>query len=170
MKLAKWMRRLGWLCFLLVWIPFGIIMFKGPLSIAMNGPERVGENMSNDFFGQMGIWIGLSVGLGILSSILIFGSVIVNAISNRRTISTGQDAEAKILAIRDTGTRINDNPVLNFSLEVRPPGQPNFIAETSQKISFLYLSNFQPGKILKVKYVPGTDRVAIIGVKQEGDT
>lgn len=167
MKLAKLMKRLGWLCFLLVWIPFAVIMFKGPLSIAMNGAESVGENMADDFFGEMGIWIGLSVGLAVLSSVLIFGSVVVNAITNRRTISTGLDAEARIIDVRDSGTRINDNPVLNFTLEVRPPGHPVFVAETSQKISFIYVSNFQPGKILKVRYVPGTDRVAIIGVKEE---
>lgn len=165
MKLAKIMRKLGWLCFLLSWIPFGMIMFKGPLSIAMNGPEQVAESMSADFFGGMGIWIGLSTGLIILMAVLFVGSFIVGGTSNHRVISKGQDAEAKILALNDTGTRINDNPVVNFSLEVHPIGQPAFIAEANQTVSILYLPSYQPGKIVNVKYVPGTDKVAIVGVK-----
>ncbi len=166
MKLAKLMKKLGWLCFLLMWIPFGIIMYKGPLSIALNGPESIAENMSGgDFFSGMGIWIAVMVGMIILSSVLMVGSLIVGGIANRRVIATGQDAEAKILALRDTGTRINDNPVVNFSLEIHPVGQPAFVAEASQTVSVLHLPSFQPGKLVNVKYVPGTDKVAIVGAK-----
>lgn len=165
MKIAKILKKLGWLCFLLLWIPFGILMFKGPLSIALNGPESVAENMGGDFFGSMGIWIGLIAFFAIMSGVFMVGSIIVGGISNRRVIAKGLDAEAKILQLKDTGTRIKDNPVVNFSLEVHPQGQPAFIAEASQTISMLYLPSFQPGKIVHVKYVPGTDQVAIVGAK-----
>ena len=140
-------------------------MFKGPLSIALNGPESAAKSVSQDFFGGIGIWIALIVGLGVLIPILLVGSLIVGGISNRRVISNGQDAEAKILALSDTGTRINHNPVVKFTLEVRPPNFPRFQAQASQTISAIHLPSFQPGKLVNVKYVPGTDQVAIVGAK-----
>lgn len=156
------MKRLGWLCFLLMWIPFGIVMFKGPLSIAMNGPESVAEDLTGDFFSGMGIWIGVMVFLVILSSVLMVGSLIVGGLSNRSVLAKGLEAQAKILQLNDTGTRINDNPVVNFQLEVHPQGQPAFVAEASKTISILHLPSLQPGKIVNVKYIPGTDKVAIV--------
>ncbi|HJS51634.1 MAG TPA: hypothetical protein VJ781_07010, partial [Pyrinomonadaceae bacterium] len=76
----------------------------------------------------------------------------------------GQDADAEILSIKDTGTRINDNPVLNFSLRVRPMAQPEFIGQARRTISIIELPQYQPGKVVKVKYVPGKEQVAIVGL------
>ncbi|MEZ5429041.1 MAG: hypothetical protein R2747_22535 [Pyrinomonadaceae bacterium] len=165
MKLAKWLRRLSGICFLLLWVPFVMIMVNGPLSIALNGPEKAAENMSQDFFAGTGLWIALTVGMGVASTVLMVASLAVGGLSNRRVIANGQDADARILAIADTGTRINNNPVVNFALEVHPPMQPAFRAQASQTVSAIHLPSFQPGKVVRVKYVPGSDQVAIVGVK-----
>jgi hypothetical protein len=163
MKLANLMRKTGWLCFALMWIPFGMIMYNGPLAIARYGPERAEEMLTNDFIGQLGIWIALLTFFMTMTFLLIFGSSVVTWLSNRRIISRGLDAEAKILKLRNTGMRINRNPVVDLTLEVRPVnGQPVFVTKTRSTIQSLHIPSYQPGKTIRVKYVPGTDRVAVV--------
>jgi hypothetical protein len=81
---------------------------------------------------------------------------------NRRILANGRDAEARVLSIDDTGERVNNEPVVNLSLRVRPSAMPEFTAEAHETVPVLNLPLFQPGKIVKVKYVPGTDQVAIV--------
>jgi hypothetical protein len=109
------------------------------------------------------------VGLPIIGSILLFGAFLIPLFSNMRAknkiIAQGKDAEAKILALADTGTRINNNPLVNFTLEVHPQMSPPFQAVVSQTVSVIHLPSYQPGKIVHVKYMPGTNEVTIIGAK-----
>ena len=165
MNLSKVLKRLGSICFLLVWVPFSVLMFKGPLSIMMNGPEATAQNMSENFFWENGIWIGLIIFFSVASPFFFVASLVVGGISNRKIVNNGLDAEARILALNDTGTRINNNPVVNFVLEVKPMGQPAFQAEANQTVSVLHLPSYQPGKIVHVKFVPETRQVAIVGAK-----
>ena len=143
MKLTKILKGLSGLFFMLLWVPFAILMFKGPLSIAIYGPESVAAN-EGGFFTGTGIWIALIIFFAIGSTVLLVASLGVGAVSNRRLINTGQDALAKILAIRETGTRINGNPVVDISLEIRPESQPTFVAEARQTVSIVNLPSFQP--------------------------
>ena len=84
--------------------------------------------------------------------------------SNILIEAKGQDAVAEILSINDTGTRINDNPVINFSLRVRPMFQPEFLGQARRTISIIELPQYQPGKTVRVKFVPGKEQVAIVGL------
>lgn len=161
MKLAKLLKRLSSICFLLMWIPFVMVMINGPLSMMsgnLDDIQAAGSIFSSPWFYAM--W-ALFAG----TFIFFIASLIVGGISNRRVIANGQDAEAKILAIADTGTRINDNPVIDFSLQIQPANFPAFVAQARQTVSMIHLPSYQPGKIVHVKYVPGTDQVAIVGVK-----
>src|SRR3978361_196303 len=56
---------------------------------------------------------------------------------------TGVAAQATILRIWDTGTTINDNPVVGFLLEVRPQNQQAYQAETKSIIPPRAVSQFQ---------------------------
>ena len=113
--------------------------------------------------------IGAMVLIPTIGVLLIMGSVLIPLFSSMRSknniIAQGQSAEAKILALADTGTRINDNPLVSFTLEVHPPAQPPFRAEARQTVSVIHLPSYQPGKIVNVKFMPGTNEVAIIGAK-----
>lgn len=113
------------------------------------------------------VFIAVMIIIPITGAFLIFGSVLIPLFSGMRAknkiLSQGQPAEAKILALADTGTRINRNPLVKFTLEVHPSLQPPFRAEVSQTVSVIHLPSFQPGKIVQVKYLPGTNDVAIIG-------
>jgi hypothetical protein len=105
----------------------------------------------------------------IIGSILLFGSILIPLFSNmqskNKVITEGVSAEAKILALNDTGTRVNHNPLIKFKLEVHSPTQAPFQAETSQTVSMIHLPSYQPGKMVNVKYIPGSNEVAIVGPK-----
>jgi hypothetical protein len=80
-------------------------------------------------------------------------------------LQTGVTATATIVSIRDTGTRINDNPVIAMQLQVQPSGAPSFQAEVKETVSILQIPHFQPGAHLEVKYDPGQPaNVAIVSV------
>ena len=152
MRLAKFLMRLTVVCFILMWIPFVIMMINIE---DMQGAESFFTNP----------WMVATWALFAMTFVFLFASLIVGWLSNQMILANGLDAEAKILAITDTGTRINDNPVIEFSLQVQPANHPSFVAQAQMTVSVINLSSFQPGKIVNVKFVPETDRVAIVGPK-----
>lgn len=76
--------------------------------------------------------------------------------------ANGLPATATVLKIWETGTRINNNPVVGFLLEVHAEGLQPYTAETKALISILMIPQIQPGANLKVKYDPeNPNRVAL---------
>ncbi len=71
---------------------------------------------------------------------------------------TGLPARAEILRIWDTGVTVNDDPVVGFLLEVRPPDETPFRAETRLCISRVHIPQFQPGAVVPVFYDPRDHR------------
>ena len=146
MTLSKTMRKLGWWAFALMWIPFvaGLIA------------SSAGDHA----------WSGLSfVVSGVLfvaSILLLVGAPIVSAIHNRAVLANGLPAQATILKVSDTGTTINNDPVVRLLLEVQPPDQPTFQAETERLISRLQIPQVQPGAVVQVKYDPASRAVALL--------
>jgi uncharacterized protein YceK len=67
---------------------------------------------------------------------------------------TGQPAEATILEIRDSGITVNNDPVVDFVLEVRPEGKEAYKAKTRMRISRIEIPQFQPGAVVHVNYDP----------------
>ena len=163
MKIANGLKVLGVVCFLILWLPFAMIMITGPLSIAIWGPEQMAAGQTNVFW-QMTPWVILTIALGAGATVFFIASLIAGGMSNILIEAKGQDAEAEILTIKDTGSRINDDPVITFSLRVRPTTQPEFVGQARRTISIVELPQYQPGKVVKVKYVPGKEQVAIVGL------
>ncbi len=161
MKLAKLLSRLGGICFLLMWIPFEMVMINGPL-------KSITGNLEETQVGEYILASPWTYALGALFTgtfIFLIASLIVGGLSNRQILASGQDAEAKILHIADTGTRINDNPMIEFSLQIQPANYPAFVAQARQTVSVINLPSYQPGKIVNVKFIPGMDKVAIVEAK-----
>lgn len=104
--------------------------------------------------------------------ILIIGSFLVPLIlgmSNRAHVEdTGTPATARILGTADTGTRINNNPLVRFDLEVRPAAAPAFQAQVEQTVSIIHLPLYQPGKTVNVKFIPETRNTVITGPAMGG--
>lgn len=83
-----------------------------------------------------------------------------NVASQIRAI--GSPAKATVVAIWETGTRVNHNPVVGFDLEVHAEGRPAWRATTKALVSILAIPRVQPGAVLDVFYDPADpSRVAI---------
>lgn len=151
---SQQVRRIGRTMFLLGWIPF-VGIFVGMIGMP-NGSyswvelpmiTRVSMALVAFFFGG--------------SMLLQVGAVVFGGISNTTLQETGRTADATILEISDTGTTVNENPVVHFVLDVRPGDYPAFQAETEMLISRLQIPMIQPGTVVVVKYDPDTQRVAL---------
>jgi PDZ domain len=75
----------------------------------------------------------------------------------------GVPAQAKILAIGETGMSINDEPVIRIDVEVQPADGPPYQATIKRLlISRLEVPQYQPGQVIAVRYDPHQpDRVSI---------
>jgi hypothetical protein len=81
---------------------------------------------------------------------------------NRAVRASGLPATATVVAIWDTGTRVNDDPVVGFRLAVEAPGRDGWEAATRALVSILAIPRIQPGAVLAVRYDPADpQRVAI---------
>lgn len=158
---AKILKALSTLCFVLLWVPFTLMFIVGE--------DRV-NNEGTGLFAGFGIWLVLCISIAVISAVLLVASLVVGAFANSRILKNGVDADAAIIKISETGTRVNENPVVDIFLEVRPATLPPFSAETRRTVSIVDLPSFQPGRLVNVKYIPGTDQVAIIGPKYEMET
>jgi len=70
-------------------------------------------------------------------------------------LAIGQPTTAKVIGLKDTGTTINQDPVVDFVLEVYPrDGGDPYEAQTKALVSRLEVPQVQPGRILPVKYDP----------------
>jgi hypothetical protein len=80
--------------------------------------------------------------------------------------ATGQQGEATVLQLEDTGTRINDNPRVNLLLEVRIPGYPPYQVRKTVTIPIIRASQIQVGSVVTVLADPtqptNPDKVGIL--------
>ena len=108
-----------------------------------------------------------------LGIVLIIGSFLVPLILGMRNRAhvdeTGTPATARILGTADTGTRIGNNPLVRFDLQVTPMASPAFQAQVEQTVSIIHLPLYQPGKIVNVKFIPATQNTVITGPAQGGE-
>jgi hypothetical protein len=95
-----------------------------------------GIKLANQAMDQVPVWqeqgavaAGLANGAGYASGIA--GSATVNALS-------------------DTGTMLNNAPVMELDLTVTVPGREPYPVKHRQLVSFAALGNFQPGKTFPV--------------------
>jgi len=70
------------------------------------------------------------------------------------SIKNGVTAQGTILRTWDTGTTINDNPVVGFALNVTPTTEPAFQVEMKQIVSRIQIGAFLPGAQVQVMYDP----------------
>lgn len=155
MPLARRMRKLGWIAFTLMWIPFAT-MFIGMIGL----PEGSYDWGELPVLSRYSLLVGGS--LAAASTALLVGAPILSGITNRSVLRHGQPADARILQIWDTGTTINQNPVVRILLEVHPPGGSTFQAETERLIPRLQVPQVQPGASVRVRYDPRSRAVAIV--------
>src|SRR4051794_15275090 len=69
----------------------------------------------------------------------------------------GVAAEAEILRVWETGTVVGDiDPVIGMEVRVQPPnGEPPFVGTIPRTlIEMIQIPQFQPGKVIPVRYDP----------------
>ena len=160
MDLPKTMRRLGWISFFIMWVPF-ITLFIGMIGLP-EGSYDWAELPALSRYSLLALG-----GFFFTTFFFLIGASIAAAILNRQIRATGELAEAEIIQIEDTGTTINNNPVVRFYLEVRPQGRSPFQAEAEQLTSRLHIPAIQPGRTLQVKYDPDTLDVALVDLETQ---
>jgi hypothetical protein len=80
----------------------------------------------------------------------------------RRIRRVGQAAEARVIAIEDTGITLNDDPIVAFHLEVRPAAGAAYEVRTRGRVGRLDVPRVQPGAIVPVSVDPADpQKVAI---------
>jgi hypothetical protein len=98
---------------------------------------------------------------------VVFGTVILPLIrrsaERTRLLRTGEQAQARIVGLGDTGVKINGNPQVAIQLEVHPSGtganyregprQP-YQAQCVMTVSYLAIPRIQPGMMVPVRFDP----------------
>ena len=107
-------------------------------------------------------WIAGLVVVSMLSGC----SAIVGRFSGRNEacaiLAIGVPASARIVRLVDTGITINDDPVVEFILEVTPESGEPYTASTRALVSRLDVPAVQPGRVVPVKVDPADpSRVAL---------
>lgn len=69
-------------------------------------------------------------------------------------MATGQQGEATILALQDTGMRINDDPRVAIVMEVRIPGYAPYQVQKTITLPLIRMSQVQVGSIVAVMADP----------------
>jgi hypothetical protein len=152
--LAARLRRLGWIAFALMWIPF-VGIFVGMMSLP-SGDYSWAELPLIARFGIVGTAIFFVLATGSMVA-----SPLISWLSSRALQSKGLPAQATVLALRDTGMTINQSPVAHLKLRVEPGDRAPFEAETELLLNRLEVPQVQPGAQVAVRYDPDTHAVAL---------
>jgi len=148
-------RKLGWLFFALMWIPF-IGIFVG-MSGMPEGSYDWGELPLITRYSLIAVGIFMA-----LSMISLFGGMAFGASRNRSLLEHGQSAEATILEVKPTGTTVNNYYLgMSFLLDVQPLNEPPFQAWAERLVPMHMMAQYQNGSVIEVKFDPNTQAVAI---------
>lgn len=155
MDLPKILMRSGWIFFGIMWVPF-FTMFIGMIGMP-SGSYEFSEVPALTRYSLIAVGV-----FGGGAFLFIFGGMFWQIFRASRVMKGGKQAPAEILDTWDTGTTVNNNPLMGFELLVQPKDYPEFTARTEKLVSRLRVHDYRAGKMLKVKYDPETEEVAII--------
>jgi hypothetical protein len=93
----------------------------------------------------------------------MLGTMGEDAARSAYLLANGQPGTATISAIRDTGTTINDNPVVDLDLQVTVGGSAPYVVTHRQMISRLAIPSFQPGATVPVHVDPADPSSLTVG-------
>ena len=139
------MRRFAWVTFFMMWVPLAVVIWS---AVTDTGEPPVEALVL--FFGLM-----------MLFAILLVGSFGIGSLEKDRIKRSGIPAKATILSVSETGTTINDKPLVRIELEVQPPYDSRFTATAEYVLSYLVLKDLPVGKKVPVFYLEDTKEVAL---------
>ena len=74
----------------------------------------------------------------------------------------GLDGQATIKAVRDTGTTMNENPLVEFDLQVQPAHGMPYDVTIQQLTSRLTAAQYTPGTVLPCKVDPNASSKVLL--------
>jgi hypothetical protein len=77
---------------------------------------------------------------------------------------TGLPGQARILAVRATGTLINFNPQCQIDMDIYPPNAPPYRVSVLNVVPQLAIPRVQPGAVVPVKMDRGNPRNVVLDV------
>ena len=112
--------------------------------------------------------LSIVFGFGITGLVvwLVVVPIFKRSAEKSRLMQAGVHAEGTLVGAEQTGTFINNNPVVRLLLDVRMPGRPVYRVTVTETIDLVSLSQLTPGKELLLKVDPlHPEKVAIRGDK-----
>jgi len=138
-------RRISWIVFLLMWVPLAGVVWSA-----------ITESEEPPILAIAAIFLSV-----ILFAVFQVGSFGIGWLEKEKTRKKGIPAKASVLSVSDTGTMVNNQPLLRIGLEVQPPYDSRFTATVEYIVPYSFLPQVQPGNTLQVFYLEDTKDVAI---------
>jgi hypothetical protein len=108
-------------------------------------------------------WVTAIAIIGLVRLAMSYGPELSRRFGTRDVPESAVLATARIIEIKDTGSRVNYDPRVHIRMEVHPEAGEAFQAETEMVVSVVDLPRLQPGASVPVKYDPGDHtRVALV--------
>jgi hypothetical protein len=110
--------------------------------------------------GMMGGFRAMRDGVSTANQML--GGIAAEQQKTAELMASGVVGQAVIDTIADTGTTVNENPQVQFSLTVTIPGQAPYPASLTQIVSRVAIGSFQPGATVPVRVSPNDPQTLMI--------
>lgn len=115
------------------------------------------------------LWIGLIAGIfalfaivaAIVGATILVGKLLVSS-PHDDLLTTGQEADAVILEVRETGTSVDHYDEVEVLLEVFPENEPSFQVKHTTAIHRTSFRLYQPGSKTTVRYDPSDPASLVI--------
>jgi hypothetical protein len=95
-----------------------------------------------------------AIGYVLLMFCLALSPLLCNNQREERILRVGVPAKARVTKIEPTGNFHNNQPEVTISLEIAPEGEAPFQSKVETYMSPVYLSRFQPGNTVDVRFDP----------------
>jgi hypothetical protein len=129
------------------------LIFVGVIELAAGVGALIADQRAS---GPRGGYFTAGIALTATAVILILVGLVMRAAAakKRRIEQTGTPGEARILGLGQTGMMINNNPVVEFDLEVTLPGTAPYRTTTRATVPIIALARVTPGAQLPIKADP----------------
>jgi hypothetical protein len=97
-----------------------------------------------------------------VAAAFIIGPMLMRYRHDSHLRANGLPATATVLALQDTGSRVNMQPVAEVTLQVSPPGGAEFQSSAKVVITPVNGPFFQPGRQVQVRYDPKAPAQVVI--------
>lgn len=104
----------------------------------------------------------ISVAVPIVIVVMVMKAMKKSREEKERVLRTGTKATATVLRLSETGTYINNQPMVNIALHVQPPDRAPFEASIQQVLSQLEIPRVQPGQKVAVGIDPDNPQKVVL--------